>query len=131
MMMNDLLRLLSEKKRKQDSIKEVKKIAIVIGVSTVLGIITGLLLARKSGKEVIEGIKEKAEDTAETIIYNVQKNVDTAKDYMAQAAFEVNNVIDDIQDKTNFIKKDIKDGYAKVTHDIQKSVDDISQEINK
>jgi gas vesicle protein len=82
----------------------------------------------KSGKEKREDLTKKAVNAVnivETIKDTVQKNAETVKDTAAYATQEVFNVIKDVHEKTESVKKDIQDDHE-IAQDIHKTAENIS-----
>lgn len=129
MILNDLVDLVGKKKRKKEGVKAAQRFALGMGVVAAVGVTTGILLAPKSGKETREDLKKKVVNTVETIKDTVQKKAVTVKYSTAHAAKEAYNVIKDGRDKTECVKKGIKDGYHEMTHDIHKAAEIISNEL--
>ena len=131
MSMRNLLDLVSKEKIKKEREKAAQKFAVGMGVVATVGVATGILYAPKSGKETREGLKRKAVSMVESIKETVQKKIDTAKDSAVHAEQEVANIIKDVHEKTEGVKKEIKDGCHEITQDIHKSAENISNELNK
>lgn len=131
MIFRDLIDMVSKEKRMRERAEATKRFAVGMGVAAVVGVATGIFFAPKSGKEAREDFKKKAIDTVETIKDTVRKKIETAKDSANHAAQEVCNVIKDVHGKTEAVKKDVKDGYDEITHDIHKTAENISNELNK
>lgn len=129
MILNDLLDLVGKEKRKKERVKAAQRFAVGMGVVAAVSVTTGILFAPKSGKETREDFKKKAVNTVETIRNTVQKKAETVKDSAAHAAKVAYNVIKDVHEKTESVKKDIKDGYHEMTQDIDKTAEIISNEL--
>jgi len=130
MIIRDLLDLVRKEKRKRQRVKAAQKFAVGMGVVAAAGVATGILFAPKSGKEAREDLKEEVVNSVETIKDSFQKKVETVKDSAAHAAQEVRNVIKDVHGKKESVKKDIKDGCHEITQDIDKTAENISNELN-
>jgi gas vesicle protein len=111
MILRDLLELINKEKRRKEKVKAARKFAIGMGVVAAVGVASGIVFAPKSGKETREDLKNIAVTTAETIKERVQKKAETVKDSAAHAAHEVVNVMKDIHEKTEGVKKNNKDGH--------------------
>lgn len=131
MIMRDLLFLANNKKRKAERVNSVREFAVGMGIVAVAGVAIGILFAPKSGKEIRNGFKKKAVSAVETIKGTVQKKADMVNNSAAHIAQEVCAVIKDVNGKTQNIKKEVKDGYHEITQDIQKTAENISNELNK
>jgi gas vesicle protein len=126
MILKELLDLVSKEKRKKERAKSTKRFVLGVGISTAAGVATGMLFAPKSGKETREDLKKKAEHIKDTAV----KNAETIKDSAVQIEQEINSVIKDAHLKTEGVKKDIKDGYDEITHDVNKTAENISKEFS-
>lgn len=131
MILKSLVDIIGKEKRRKERAETAQMIAVGIGVTAVAGVVAGILIAPKSGKEIREDFKKRTVNAVEKIQDTVQKKAETMKDSVARVAQEVCNVIKDVHEKTESVHKDIKDGCHEVTEDIQKTAGNISNEINK
>jgi gas vesicle protein len=111
MILKDLLELINKEKRRKERVKAARKFAIGMGVVATVGVATGIVFAPKSGKETREDLKNIAVTTVETVKERVQKKAETVKHSAANAAQEVLNVVKDIHEKAEGVKKHNKDGH--------------------
>lgn len=128
--------LISKQKRKDERLKAAQRIALVIvGVTavslTVLGVSTGILFATKFGKKVRVNMKNKAIKTVRDINDAIQNEADKVKDSAKHISHDMRDAIENVDAKTESLKKDIKDGYTKVVHDFNDTAEDISNEFKK
>ncbi len=110
MILKDLIELVSKERRRQESIKTAQKFAVGMGILTA-GVATGIIFAPKSGKATREDLKNIAATVVENIKDTVQMKAEAVKDCAAHAAHEAGNVTKDVQEKTEGVKKNIKDGH--------------------
>lgn len=94
---------LIEKKRKEKRKKIVKTAAVSTLVGGTLGVLSGVLLAPKSGKDTREDIKEKMNDIKVKTIdqsENLKNNVKEAKN-------KINDYLREKKDKENFSTQEV------------------------
>ncbi len=131
MIIRDFIDLVNKEKRKRERAEAAKKFAVGMGTLAAAGIATGIVFYSKLGKETREDMKNKVEKTIENIKDAAHKKVEAAKDSAAHKAQDVRNAIDDVNETTDDVKKHIKDGHNRITQDIHKTVDNISDDLNK
>lgn len=96
-----LVDMLNEKKRrerKQQQMDTAKKVAI----GSVIGAMTGILLAPKSGKETREDIANKSKEAAETTKKSVKESVETMKNVQGKVTEDVKDKLKDFKDRDMF-----------------------------
>ncbi len=121
MIIKDLLKLLSQEKKKRDRANTAKKLAMGMSFAATLGAAAGMLFAPKSGKETRDELNKKAANAAETIKEKIEKNIEQVKDNANKAAHEISKAVDDIQEKTEEIKAE----YEEMKKEISKKTEDI------
>ncbi len=121
MIIKDLLKLLSQEKKKKDRANTAKKLAAGMSFAATLGAAAGILFAPKSGKETRDDLNKKAINAAETIKDKIEKNIEQVKDNANKAVNEINKAVDDIQEKTEEIKAE----YEEIKREIGKKTEDI------
>lgn len=123
--------LMVKKKSKKERVRSVCKFALIIGVVTIVGIGTGIILAPESGKELRKKIKKSTVDTIQTIKNTVQKSAESTKDSIDFVAQDISDVIEGVYLKAENINQDLKDSGHHITHDMHKTARKISKEIKK
>lgn len=123
----NMLDLFSKNKKKHSRAGEIGRFAAGVGIAAIAGIITGILIACKSGKETQADIKNKAISTAETVENFVQEKSNKIKTAVADTARKVSDTIENADDKATIIAKEIEDGYEKIKEDVDKIKKDISR----
>lgn len=93
MYFNNLLDLVSRKRRNEERAKTAMKFAIGMGIAATIGLAKGILYAPKSGKETREDLKKKAADTLEVIREKVRTKAEVLKGTTARAAQELQNAL--------------------------------------
>jgi len=131
MFLRDFLDMVSKEKRKRDRANAVQKFAAGMGAAAALGVAAGFLFAPQSGKETREDLMKRAIDTVETIRNTVRKKAETVKDSATHAVQEVSHVIKNIHGKTEGVKKDMIYDCHDIAQDIEKTTENISNELNK
>jgi gas vesicle protein len=124
---------LSKKTREIEKVKVAQVLVVGMGIVVAIaatGVTTGVLIARKSGKETREDLKKKAVNTVETIKDTIQKNAETVKDSTI-------HVVDKVKDTAALVAETVKDSRAhaeeKVNDFISKRLDEFceAERINK
>jgi hypothetical protein len=118
----------NKEKRMKERVKAAKKVAVGIGVLSVIVVLLDIAITRKSKKKGREDMKN-AISTVETINNTIQENADNLKNSAAHASKEVCNIINDVSKKTEGVKKDIKDGYNEIAQDFIDAAENISKDI--
>lgn len=121
MFIRDLLESLGAEKRKQARMKQTQRFAAGVGIAAIAGITTGILIAPKSGKETMDNMKDKANDTVEAIKNFVQQKSDTLKDAATDTAQKVSDAIEDADKKSAGVGKEVKNGYKRFKNDVHKT----------
>jgi hypothetical protein len=73
MTLKDLQDLINQEISKKDKVKTVRKFAVGIGIAAAGGLVAGILIAQKSGKETREDLKKKTGNTIESVRDRVKK----------------------------------------------------------
>lgn len=131
MLIKDILDMVNKEKRKRDRADAIQKLAVGMGVVVAVSVASGILLAPKSGKETREDLKKKAIDAVEIIRDTIRTKAETVKDSAVHAVQEAGSVIKNVHGKTEGVKKDMKDGCHEIAQDIGKTMENISDELNK
>jgi len=131
MIIKKSIELADKEKKKEERVKVMQELAIGMNAAAVAGVATGILLAPKSGKEIRQNLKIKAEETLGKIKGTVREKAEAVKDSAIHAEQEVGNVIKNVHEKTEGIKKDMKDGCYEIKQDIHQADENISKEDNK
>lgn len=131
MSISDLLETLGKEKRRQARAKESLRFATGMGIAALAGVTTGILIAPKSGKEIVNAMKDKTNSTVETLKNLMHKGSDTVKDAAADTAQKASDVINDAKEKTAGVEKEVKAGYKRIKKDIYKTKQGISRRIHE
>jgi len=127
----DLLVLTSKKKSKKESVSDVKKLALGMGIAAAIGVAAGILFAPKSGKETRKALVKKTVNSVEKVNDSIQEQADIVKDSAAAATKEICDGIKDVNGKAESIKKVIKGGSHQISKSIHKTSKSISKELDK
>lgn len=125
MYFTNLFEMAQKEKRRKMTGKTIQKVAMVTGIavlSAAAGLVTGILIAPKSGKETRNDLKKKVEETADAFKAEAGKVKDTVKDSIKEA----DDVIHDVHGKTKDVKNDITAGINKVKQDIHKTAENMT-----
>ncbi|NTW05250.1 MAG: YtxH domain-containing protein [Peptococcaceae bacterium] len=121
MIIKDLLKLVSQERKRQDRAKTTKKLAMGMSFAATLGAVAGMLFAPKSGKETREEINKKATTAAEVVKDTIEKNIEQVKENANKTVRDIGRAVDDIQEKT----EELKAGYEEIKNDFSKKTEDI------
>lgn len=131
MLIKDLLDISGKERKKKQRAQNAKKLAAGIGIAATVGVAAGILLAPKSGKEIRQDIKDKAEDAVDTTKDVLHKKVEIVKESASHAAHEISGVLKSAHEKKDAVKKDVKEGSRDVADDIHKTSVKISDDLKK
>jgi gas vesicle protein len=132
MIFKDLHDLVYREKMKRERANAVKKFAVGAGIfagAVAIGVVTGIMIAPKSGKETRKDLMKKAEETVESIKSAVHKTSDTVKASAADVAQNAKEAVKDAQAKAKDVKKDIKNGYREVKQTVHKTAEKVSDSL--
>jgi gas vesicle protein len=105
MIFKDLMDLVNKEKRQKER-EKVAKYAIGMAAVAAAGVVVGLMVAPKSGKETRESLKKKAAEAEEIIKANLKKKDDVKKDATSKAAEDADNMEKDTHKETKGVKKE-------------------------
>lgn len=131
MFLGDLLDLMGQQKRKNQRKKSAWKLAAGIGSAIAASGILGILFISKNGKGGLNNMKKKTVTISESIKDAVQNGSETVQNSAEHAAQKVCDVIDDADNKSEVISKNVNHGIHEVSQDIHKTVEAISKELDK
>ena len=94
----DLINQRKERERRQKNIDNAKKLA----AGSVVGVIAGILLAPKSGKETRKDIADKAIETKDAAKNTIKESANTIKEVKEKISEDVKNKIDEFKDREMF-----------------------------
>lgn len=96
--MNLLQKIEHKKKQQQKEIKKRKALIATSGIAagTIIGTITGVLVAPKSGKETREDVKEKGNDIKEKL----NENIVETKDKLKQSKLQIKEYLKNKKNKS-------------------------------
>jgi gas vesicle protein len=109
MIIRDLLYLASAGKRKNARKASVQRLTVglcVVTTAAALGVVTGILVAPRSGEETRAGLKKGAVKSVATIKSAILEKADAVKNFTADAAKEVAGTIEGATAKEKTAKKD-------------------------
>lgn len=131
MNVKEILDSFGKNKREQARAEEMQRFAVGVGIAAIAGITTGLLVAPKSGKEMLAEMKSKAIGAMHTISNFIQAQSDALKDAAADTAETVSDAIEDVEGKTAGVVTEMKSGYRKIKNDVDKSNRNISKKLHE
>jgi gas vesicle protein len=130
MTLKDLQDLINQEISKKDKVKTVRKFAVGIGIAAAGGLVAGILIAQKSGKETREDLKKKTGNTIESVRDRVKKKAEAVYGSATYAAQGACDVAEDVHAQTEGVKEDIRNGGCKITQDLHKTAENITNEFN-
>jgi len=117
MQLLDLIRQKKELERKQQKIDNAKRVA----VGSIIGVVAGVLLAPKSGKDTRKDIVNKAKETKDSALNTIKDSANTIKEVKEKITEEVVNKVGEFKDRDMF-EIDIND--KKIDKDENKFIED-------
>ena len=94
----DLINEKKERERREQNVKDAKKLAL----GSVIGVVAGVLLAPKSGKETRQDIVDKTKETSNTAKNSIKESANTIKEAKGKIAEDVKHRIDEFKDRDMF-----------------------------
>ena len=125
---------LSRKTRRMIAENAKKEFAIALLITAIAGVITGIMLAPKSGKGTRKDMKTKLEKATKNIEKTFEKGTEAVKDFAAQTSKEIHGDIKDAQKKAHEETNDMKHSYEEMKDNIhetaEKNVENVKQHVS-
>jgi gas vesicle protein len=121
-MLKEYLVNANEAKKRKEKLAAAKKVGAGLAVGTAVGLVAGVLLTPKSGKEIREDIAEKASDViikGKKVIRNKKGQIselrEMIKENISDKIMNVEASVEGANDKLGIVFEGLKEGYADVT----------------
>lgn len=126
MNLKDLYETAIKKKRKIERVKAGKKLAVGMGVTgAAIGVIVTTMRSKK-----MKNMKREEPDIIEKIKNTLGTEADTIKNATLKGEQELSKAIKDVNEKTENVKEEMKDGIHDTKKDIEKTVKNITKELD-
>lgn len=102
MKLKDLLYLKRREREIEEKKTSAKRLVTGTAIGTVLGAVTGLLLAPKSGKETREDISEKTKETTDNVKKTMKDSVDAIRESEEQIRRDIKQKMEEQKYKNMF-----------------------------
>ena len=113
MNLKDLQAMINKERRKKDRAIAMRKFAAGMGIligGIALGVVTGIMIAPKSGKETREDVKKVAANAAHGIKDAVHKGAETVKASFVDEANDVKDAAKDAQSRAENASDSLNNG---------------------
>lgn len=110
-----LLDLISERKERERR-KQKLNTAKMVAAGSIIGAVTGMLLAPKSGKETRKDIADKTKEVKEATKKSINDSVNNAKEVSEKIKEEINYKVNEFKDRDMF-EVDLNKNKVEVEHE--------------
>ena len=121
----------NEEQKQKEKGRRMKSFAVGTAVIGVIAVTVSVVIGKKRGIEMRKMCKSKVLDTVEKTMDSIQDRADAVHATAEHAAKAASKAIENIDNNSNELNEEIKEGYHDVKNDIHKTVENIASDLKK